>query len=170
MLILDNAIPFHRMHDIHLFVINSLFEIGWKDTTKLDNNFSYVHSKYSIDDINRSGILNDLSKTSLWNSLKGLNISSAVVNMSKPVDVHYAHTHSGSLVLLYYANLEWKPEWAGETLFYKNDLSDIEKAVMYKPGRLVLFDGEIPHTIRPQSMVGPSYRFTMSIFFKKVLT
>ena len=36
----------------------------------------------------------------------------------------------------------------------------------YVPGRLLMFDGTEPHSIRPQSFSGPQYRFTVSVFFK----
>lgn len=53
-------------------------------------------------------------------------------------------------------------------LFYNSkDLSKIEFASVYKPGRIILFDGHIPHTIRPQSIKGPKFRFTLSVFLRK---
>ena len=33
--------------------------------------------------------------------------------------------------------------------------------------QLVFFDGKIPHTIKTQNIIGPSYRFTISLFFIK---
>ena len=47
-----------------------------------------------------------------------------------------------------YLNDEWHRDWGGETIFY--DLNDeITKAVLPKPGRVVSFDGRIPHSARP---------------------
>ncbi len=31
--------------------------------------------------------------------------------------------------------------------------------------RIVWFDGEIPHSVKPQLHIGPNYRFTISVFF-----
>ena len=31
------------------------------------------------------------------------------------------HTHYGDNVLLYQANMEWRPEWYGETFYYDDD-------------------------------------------------
>ena len=53
------------------------------------------------------------------------------------------------------------------TLFYDNSLINVESAVSFVPGRIVIFDGTIPHTIRPQSTYGPDYRFTISCFIRK---
>ena len=75
--------------------------------------------------------------------------------------------HSNTLVVLYYANLTWNPEWGGETIFYKKDKKTIDLANPYVPNRLVFFDGKISHTIKAQNIIGPSYRFTISLFFIK---
>ena len=69
---------------------------------------------------------------------------------------------------LYYVNLNWEDGFYGETFFYNSkDLSKIEFASVYKPGRIILFDGHIPHAIRPQSIKGPKFRFTLSVFLRK---
>jgi hypothetical protein len=66
---------------------------------------------------------------------------------------------------LYYVNLEWRDGWYGETFFYSDDLKDVAFTSLYVPGRILLFDGDIPHAIRPQSVAGPKYRITISTFF-----
>ena len=70
-------------------------------------------------------------------------------------------------VILIYLNQDWKLEWYGETLFYSEDLSEIIFAGLYTPGRIICFDGEVPHSIRPNSRLAPKFRYTMSLFFKK---
>jgi len=52
-------------------------------------------------------------------------------------------------------------------LLYKNNKRDILLASPYVPNRLIIFDGSIPHTITSQSILGPTYRFTISLFFTK---
>ena len=34
--------------------------------------------------------------------------------------------------------------------------------------QLLEFDGSLPHSIRPQSFIGPQYRFTIQIFLKGI--
>ena len=75
--------------------------------------------------------------------------------------------HPGLIVALYYANMHWDPEGGGETLFYKKDRKTIGLASPYIPNRLVIFDGKVPHTIKAQNLLGPSYRFTIGMFFNK---
>jgi SM-20-related protein len=72
----------------------------------------------------------------------------AYVNNSVYGDMYYAHrdcsVHRQHVTLLYYANLEWQPDWGGETIFY-NDNEDAEVVVSPKPGRLVVARGAILH-------------------------
>ena len=37
----------------------------------------------------------------------------------------------------------------------------------YIPGRIILFDGNIPHAIRPQSTNGPKFRISITLFFEE---
>jgi Rps23 Pro-64 3,4-dihydroxylase Tpa1-like proline 4-hydroxylase len=117
--------------------------------------------------VEATGILQAVVGTPVYDLVGPLRLAKANVNLSTPADTHWAHDHRNQIVLLYYVNKHWKHEWAGETLFYNDDLSEVECASIYKPGRIVVFDGEIPHTIRPQSINAPVYRFTLSLFFDK---
>ena len=55
--------------------------------------------------------------------------------------------------VLVYLNMHWYPEFAGETVFFNHEL-DAVRLVAPRPGRVLIFDGRIPHTGRP-----PSVRF-----------
>jgi len=65
------------------------------------------------------------------------------------------HVHSNKTVILY-LNYEWHPNWGGETIFYDHNL-DAQRIVTPKPGRVLMFDGRIPHTGRP-----PTPRYQMN--------
>jgi len=63
--------------------------------------------------------------------------------------------------------LNWEDGWYGETMFYDpNDLEKVSYTSLYKPGRIILFDGSIPHAIRPQSIRGPKYRISLTLIFR----
>jgi len=61
------------------------------------------------------------------------------------VDAPY-HVESNKTVLVY-MNDVWHPEWGGETVFFDHEL-DAKYLVAPRPGRIVIFDGRIPHTGR----------------------
>jgi len=72
----------------------------------------------------------------------------AYVNCSVYGDSYYAHRDCAPqerhVTALYYANLEWNPDWGGETIYY-NDEEDAELVIMPRPGRLVVARGAILH-------------------------
>jgi len=72
----------------------------------------------------------------------------AYVNCSVYGDSYYLHrdclAHEQHVTALYYANLEWQPDWGGETIYY-NDEEDAELAITPRPGRLVIARGAVLH-------------------------
>jgi SM-20-related protein len=72
----------------------------------------------------------------------------AYVNCSVYGDAYYIHrdcaAHERHVTALYYANLEWQPDWGGETIYY-NDAQDAECAITPHPGRLVIARGALFH-------------------------
>jgi len=72
----------------------------------------------------------------------------AYVNCSIYGDSYYIHrdclAHERHVTALYYANLEWQPDWGGETIYY-NDNEDAEFAITPRPGRLVVARGALLH-------------------------
>lgn len=67
-------------------------------------------------------------------------------------------THSTSI---YYPQVTWHPNFAGETVFFNQDGSDIIAAVYPKPDRLVVFPGVIPHVARGVSRACSQLRITL---------
>lgn len=147
------------------FVQSSLFRIGWADTTEHSlSNHRYLHADYSVEDVKRLQLLEQIQHTGVGERVQDLTVDRCVANLSIPGESHFAHTHDG-ITLLYYPNLRWAEEWAGETQFYSEDLKEVAYTSLYTPGRVILFDGAIPHTLRPQSAIAPMYRFTITVQF-----
>jgi len=64
--------------------------------------------------------------------------------------------------LLHYANWCWDPNWHGETVFYDDQGRDVVAAVTLKPGRVVFFNGNIPHSAIAPSRIAPYARYTIA--------
>ncbi len=77
--------------------------------------------------------------------------------------VHSDHDAEGFCTVLYYANPEWRLDWAGETVFYDQQRKDIVKAIYPKPGRIAFFDSRIPHAARAPSRVCDFIRYTIAM-------
>jgi hypothetical protein len=52
-------------------------------------------------------------------------------------------------------------------VFFDDQGIEIEYVTPFVPGRIIIFDSDIPHTAKEQSVLGPSYRFTLAIKFVK---
>lgn len=55
-----------------------------------------------------------------------------------------------SETIIVYLNDDWNPDWAGETVIMDNN-DDIEKSVLPKRNRVLIFDGNKLHAARPLS-------------------
>lgn len=95
----------------------------------------------------------------------------AYTNYASYGDVLYTHTdclpHKRGLTALWFLSTEWDPEWGGETMFFDAS-SDAMFCVSPKPGRLVVFDGAIPHAGRPPTRICYKPRYTFAIKLEAV--
>ena len=100
---------------------------------------------------------------------KRFYLSTAYVNLGLVNDSHEIHVDAAQkgkeYTMLIYPNIEWGLNHGGETVFYEEDRREIVYINPYKPGRICLFDGSIPHCAKPQALVGPKYRFTIAVKF-----
>lgn len=97
----------------------------------------------------------------------------AYVNSSVYGDSYYLHRDSfpeeQHVTALYYANLEWQPDWGGETIYY-NDDEDAELAITPRPGRLVVARGAILHRGNVPSRACYEERYTLAYKLNSVGT
>lgn len=166
--VFDNAVRFSARERAYSYIRNSLYRIGNEDADAIESaHHKYLCSYYTQKDVEQTGILEEVKGTQIEQMIAGMTIVRAHVNLSTPADGHWAHAHENQIGMLYYVNKHWKHDWAGETLFFNDDLTEIPYASVYTPGRIIIFDGEIPHSVRPQAAHAPHYRFTLSIFFQR---
>ena len=154
--------------DIYLLAITAKYNIGWDDTSVFEHRqYPCLHHNLTKNEWEQLGLISRMRNQTLANKLNELSFVSATINLAVPSSVQFQHTHPESKNLLYYINMEWKNEYCGETLFYDELGNEVIKTSIFKPGRLVFFDGNIPHTIRPSAHVAPQYRFTLFVGFNE---
>lgn len=163
--VFDDLTSLNFRMNAHNFITRSTFKMGFADNAQTAA-YPYMCSAFSRDDVERMGLFKELEGSDALKLVNSDKLERAIVNLSYPTEPHWCHTHENQTVLLYYANPYWQEEHGGETLFMSEDLEEIEFASIYKPGRVIVFDGEIPHTIRPQSILAPTFRFSVSLFFQ----
>lgn len=166
--VFDDVFPLMFRSDVYIYAKSSTFQLGWADTSITENqHHKYLYAKYDRVDLEAMGMWNYLWTTPIKDLIEGMKLSKAILNVTTASDSHFVHAHPESKVVLYYVNQEWKDGWHGETLFYSENTKDIVHANVYTPGRVIVFDGKIPHAIRPQSIIGPQFRYTLAMVFDK---
>jgi hypothetical protein len=66
-----------------------------------------------------------------------------------------------SETFIVYLNEKWDKDWAGETVIYNED-GEIEKSVLPKHGRILIFDSTKQHAARPLSRLYKGLRLIMT--------
>ena len=123
MQVYDDFLKPEIAQEAYEFVLKSYYQIGWEDSLVPEQRtYPNLHSRYNSEDIKKLNILGPIHK-----KLKNKNLicDKCIVNLTKPLDINFIHSHPNQVVALYYPNLTWKPEDGGETLFYKNNKRDI---------------------------------------------
>jgi len=166
----DDVFPLSVRLNTFNSALNSSFSLlDWTCTSvpeRHSHNLSFF-SPWSTEYVESLSILASIRNSPASHILENYELTKSILNLTTPSDVYYTHTHPEEKVLLYYVNLEWKEGWHGETQFYSDNLRDIKYTSPYTPGRLILFDGNIPHTMRPKSIIAPKFRFSLSMFLNR---
>jgi hypothetical protein len=85
------------------------------------------------------------------------------VNYNLYGELHLPHVDAAfGITALYCANLEWRRDWQGETVFYDGD--EPTHVVLPRPGRVLLFDAALRHRGSPPSR--DCYEPRINIAFK----
>lgn len=96
-----------------------------------------------------------------------LKLDRAYVNQNVFGDISFVHTDSRrdpDVTAVYFAHERWHIDWGGETMFFdRND--DASFAVSPKPGRLILFRGNIKHKVGVPTRQCMAARFTIAFKF-----
>ncbi|MFW7268110.1 2OG-Fe(II) oxygenase [Gluconacetobacter sp. Hr-1-5] len=160
------------------------WEFGWKSRSRTDV-YSFWHKHfagyrktglYSVKDGRwpPPDCADELRKTSdllfrFWTLLngtllKGHSLVRCYANampFGAEGTLHTDSTAPSSHTCIYYPHRIWHPNWAGETVFFDRDHSDVIASIYPKPNRLVLFRGDMPHVARGVSRTCPALRVTL---------
>jgi SM-20-related protein len=168
--IIDNLYNFSEIAGIHKGIIGLNFRIANADEDEVQD----IVDKRLVSHIDYRALtsmkLLDVEKLKFISKYipeEKFKIYASYVNMGLRGDKHQSHSDyywaNGAKTLLYYANKEWNKNWGGETVFFDDKGEEIEYVTPFIPGRLILFDSDIPHLAKEQSSLGPSYRFTLAV-------
>jgi len=71
-----------------------------------------------------------------------------------------------SVSILYYGNLRWNSNWAGDTKFFSSR-KEIGHSVLPRPGRVAVFPSHVLHAAAPVANICADLRVTMSILIRR---
>jgi len=178
--VFDDFVPEVVQRNVLRLVRRPIWAYGWKSIKQTDR-YGFWHAHFAGgDEQNQDDCSLELGANANAAPIHALwqHLSSSCLRGHIPVRVYanahtygvegYVHVDSTDEVnhftTIYYAHGAWDNNWAGETLFYSSDASDITRAVYPKPGRIAVFRGATPHVARAVSRECPELR--ISVVFK----
>jgi hypothetical protein len=163
----DDVFSYQECANFFKFMRNSFYQTNGGDDSYYSRN--QIYSNYSLIDIENLGIARSesYSKISDENKFHNREFKRSRVNFSYALEQNNVHVDGPGLTFLYYANMEWDLLWGGHTLFLNDKLDTPEFLSLYKPNRIVVFDGTIPHLIINPSGLCPVHRHSFAIQFSE---
>jgi len=92
----------------------------------------------------------------------------AHLNCILPADPRYPHLDSTTddvIVAVWFVNATWPEAWAGELIFWEG--GEARHAVAPRPGRLVVFRGDLVHRGGVPNANCPEPRYALAVKFKR---
>ncbi len=170
--IYDDLIPYDVRLKLYRFINDSFFRVNGNDEILVENQMEqHIFSTYSKTDLDNTNFLKIPEIKHILKEVENYEIQQTRINLSTLSDKNHFHVDNTAgwdvKTLIYYPNMRWIIDWGGYTLFANENLSEIEYCASYKPGRIILFDGSIPHCIAPPTNFAPCFRYSFIIQFKK---
>jgi hypothetical protein len=167
--IFDNVFEFKDSSGIFDYVKKSRYKLDRTPSYAVvqSQHFVTLLSEYNIFDLLhieffKSDVIQTIVKENQF------RLHRAYVNLSTAQDIYHYHVDSTNdldKTMLYYCNTYWEENWEGETHFGDNNAKEIVASVSFKPNRLVLFNGSIPHKSSQPSFFAKEYRFVLTLKF-----
>jgi len=167
-------------------------EYPWAYYTKSDHNTDvesfYWGSNILLADTGQYGGLSEKGAPKIAHTLEDLGSDHLVTRIWQQIAAHYApsrfqlrgiflngqsHGQDGEIHLdseragtaytfVVYLNRMWEAGWQGETVLYNDERNEIIASIIPYPGRVLVFDGSIPHWGRAPAKVFPGLRVTLA--------
>lgn len=160
----ENLFSFDERARFHNFGSMSLYKINGSDDFNYDDN-NQIFSNYTEVDLDHMGfkLTEGFRYLESKHILTKRKIKKIRMNCCTPFEKANIHSDQAGITLLYYVNREWNINWMGHTMFFDESLSKVEYTSLYKPGKVVVFDGDIPHMVATQNYQSKGNRLSFVI-------
>jgi hypothetical protein len=188
--IVDNFFPDKLVKDLDVLSDEYKFEFSRSDNN-LDiywtlqlygENYRTTETKNNIEEFTKNEIKLLWDYFALQFNLNIFSLNSCYINVLSHGVEAYPHIDfaggEGTTVILYICD-EWNCYWSGETVFYSNEWAsnpadtrfynnEIIKSVLPRKNRILIFDGNITHSVRPLSKTYKGLRKTLMFKLKNI--
>jgi hypothetical protein len=169
--IVDNLVDAAALEPLHLAYRNLDYYFG--DVDRGDTDFARHLVHYFHEDEYRTSpivapLLAQAEAFFVERSLGNVGLERIYANFNLFGDFQFAHPDgTDAWTALFFVNSRWNQDWGGEFLLYEDGPQPIALAIPPRPGRMVLFDGEIWHRGGSPSKYCLDARITVAIKFEK---
>ncbi len=146
--VLDGAVSTEAMPIVHRYFQNldyAFCDIDGDETAHV----RHLRCDFTAEELEAnpllSSILSMAQRFLLAHKGESTRVDDAYANFTLFGDAQFAHRDGPVWTALYFTNEEWKPDWAGEFLAYTEGIVGMSLAIAPRPGRLLIFDGNILH-------------------------
>ena len=171
----DNLIEYAERVRLHTMAKEFSYAVA-SDTNYLEDGPELNFAKQLNDgDVQMLGLLQNPAVLEVLQPYSPMRMLNARINLSTLSDTNKFHTDNPQLIygtmhkqivtVLYYLNMRWEMEWGGYTLFANDACDELEFCCANKAGRMVVFDGGIPHAIAAPTRQAESIRMTLAMQF-----
>lgn len=163
----DDVIPDDLLSECITEVERRGWQYGWRSNKMLG--FGHWNIVLSDSKVEREEVYHEVPQCirDLWDYIQPRFLPTTPVLVRAYANAHtygvegYIHRDSkfaeDQTVVIYYEK-DWKPEWAGETIFLNEAEDDVIKAILPKYGRMSIFPGNVKHAGRGVSRICPVAR------------
>lgn len=165
----DDVFTYHERYKFYNFIKNSNYRVSGSDGVSIDQ-VHQIFSSYRTKDIDKMGMTSTefFQELAVSHNFFQQGQKQLRINLSAPSERNFVHSDAEGMTFLYYVNMDWELHWGGHTLFMDDNLQDAMFCCVYKPGRVVVFDGTIPHMIMTPTMMASSHRYSLAIQFNEL--
>lgn len=163
----DDVIPEELLAECVAEVERRGWQYGWRSNKMLG--FGHWNIVLSDSKVEREEVYHEVPQCirDLWDYIQPRFLPTTPVLVRAYANAHtygvegYIHRDSkfaeDQTVVIYYEK-DWKPEWAGETIFLNEAEDDVIKAILPRYNRMSVFPGNIKHAGRGVSRICPVAR------------
>lgn len=94
-------------------------------------------------------------------TLLGVYANGQTFGQDSPIHRDNRSDEPGHTVVVF-CNEHWATSWGGELVFYDDEKKNVVTSVLPKPGRIVIFNGEMPHSARSPAIGCDQLRVTLA--------